>query len=299
MTERQQEEVINDIFETIAYAAPHIRNGMLQRRNPTGTKNSTGDKQIEADLWTHKLLTELISNIEGVGEIASEESEKIIHCGNGLSVSIDPLDGSSNIPTNNLVGVIVGVYDEPLPSSGQSTVAGMTMVFGPLTTIVKSHLRQVDEYVVEEKQGNQVEIHKVNSDLELKEPKIYGFGGREPNWTKKFKKFAEEIKKDYKLRYGGAMVGDINQVIHHGGIFAYPELKDRTEGKLRLQFEGFPMAYIIESMNGKSSNGEKSLLKLDCQELHQRTPVYLGNKELVEEAEQKDEIADKKLQNYS
>lgn len=280
------EGTIQEIVDVVAHAAPHISSGIQHRREYVGKENPSNEKQREADVWANELLTELITNIDGVGELASEESDRIIDCGDGLSVTIDPLDGSSNIPTNNLVGTIVGVYDENLPCKGTNLVASFYVLFGPLTTIMKAQNGQVNEYVIEEKEGDQVEIYLVAEDLQIsEEPTVYGFGGNK-NWTPEFQEFAEEIRQKLKTRYGGALVGDVNQVLHHGGIFAYPKRTDAPNGKLRLLFEANPIAYIFRAAEGDSTNGEKSILELEVEELHQRTPLYVGNKDLIERREE-------------
>jgi len=123
--------------------------------------------------------------------------------------------------------------------------------------------------------------------LRLPEPTVYGFGGGRESWTEGFGRFAKEVEHELKLRYGGSMVGDVNQVIHSGGVFCYPALNDRPEGKLRLVFEGAPMAYIVESAGGASSDGEVSLLEKEPEGIHDRTPVHLGNESLIEKMEEK------------
>jgi len=183
------------------------------------------------------------------------------------------------------VGTIVGVYDGELPCSGQKMVAAMYVVYGPLTTIVKAFDGDVEEYVVE-KPEREIELHKVSENIEMPEPKIYGFGGRRPEWMPDFKEVAESMEQELKLRYGGSLVGDFNQVLHQGGIFAYPGLKNKPEGKLRLLFEGNPMAFIAETAGGTSSNGEKSILEVEALDLHQRTPLYLGDAGMVQRFEQ-------------
>jgi len=89
-----------------------------------------------------------------------------------------------------------------------------------------------------------------------------------------------------KLRYGCALVGDVNQVIHQGGVFAYPKRTDAPNGKLRLLFEANPIAYIFQNAGGSSTDGENNILEIEAEELHQRTPLFIGNKELIEKAEQ-------------
>jgi fructose-1,6-bisphosphatase I len=280
----EEQEIIEEVFEAVAEAAPHISSGMLHRREYVGEENPSDEEQLEADVWANELLKEMLTSIEGVGQFASEEEENVLDCGEGPAVTVDPLDGSSNIPTNNLVGTIVGIYDGDLPCRGRNLVAAFYVVFGPLTSIMFAREGQVDEYVVEQKPGDQVETHLASEDIELPEAYVYGFGGNR-NWTDEFREFEDEISKELKLRYGGSLVGDVNQVMHQGGLFAYPARTDAPEGKLRLLFEANPMAYIMDAAGGSSSNGERNILDLEVEKLHQRTPLFLGNREEIERVE--------------
>lgn len=277
-------EVAEEVFQSVAEAAPHIRSGLLHRREYVGEENPSNERQMEADVWANELLKEKITNIEGIGEIASEEEEEVIPCGEGLSVAMDPLDGSSNIPTNNLIGTIIGIYDGELPCKGENLVESFYVVYGPLISIMRAENGQVNEYVLEEKTGDRVDPHLASEDIELPEPYVYGFGGNK-NWTEEFREFEDEISKELKLRYGGALVGDVNQVLHQGGIFAYPARTDAPKGKLRLLFEANPIAHIFQVAGGSSTNGENPILELEARELHQRTPLFVGNQQLIAEVE--------------
>ena len=277
-------DTVQKVFETVAELTPHISSGLTHRREYVGEENPSDEEQLEADVWANEFFKEEITSIEGVGQFASEEEQKFIDCGEGLSVAIDPLDGSSNIPTNNLVGTIVGIYDEELPCKGKNLVAAFYVVYGPLTSIMKAENGKVNEYVVEEKSGDKVDIVLASEDIEIPEASVYGFGGNK-HWTEEFREFENEISQDYKLRYGGAFVGDINQTIHHGGLFAYPYRTDAPEGKLRLLFEANPVAYIIENAGGASTDTEKSILDVEASELHQRVPFFAGDSKLVDKVE--------------
>ncbi len=279
------QETVEKIFEAVAETAPHIYSGLLHRREYIQTENPSSEDQLEADIWANELLKEKITCIDGVGEYASEEEREVTDCGEGLSVAVDPLDGSSNIPTNNIVGTIVAVYDEKLPCSGRNIVSAFYVVFGPLISIVRAENGEVNEYVVEGKKSNGIEIYLASEGLKLPEPKLYGFGGNN-NWTENFRKFENKISEQYKLRYGGALVGDFNQILHYGGIFAYPSCKDAENGKYRLLFEGNPMAYIAEMAGGASTDGEKSILDVEAEDLHQRVPFHAGNTELINRLEE-------------
>ncbi len=285
MIEMDQEEIVDEVFQKVAEVAPHISSGLLHRREYVGEENPSDEEVMEADVWANEFLKEELTSIEGVGEFASEEEEKVTQCGEGLSVAIDPLDGSSNIPTNNLIGTIVGIYDEELPCKGTNLVTAFYVLYGPLTTLTVAWNGQVDEYVLEEKSGDEAEPYKASEDIEILGKKTYGFGGNK-GWFQDFREKENEVAKKYKLRYGGALVGDFNQMIHHGGVFGYPAKKRYENGKYRLVFEGNPMAFIAEAAGGKSSNGEKSILEVEASELHQRVPFLAGEEEMVKEVEE-------------
>ena len=76
-------------------------------------------------------------------------------------------------------------------------------------------------------------------------------------------------------------MGDFNQVLHYGGVFAYPELVDAPNGKLRLQFESNPIALITERAGGKGSTGKASILDIEPTSIDQRVPTYVGNMDLI------------------
>ena len=279
-----EERIVDEVIRKVAESAPHISSGLLHRREYVGEENPSEEDVMEADVWANEFLKEKITSIEGVGQYASEEEHEITDCGSGLSVAIDPLDGSSNIPTNNLVGTIVGIYEEEFPCKGTSLIASFYVLYGPLTSVTVARDGKVDEFVIEERKGDKVELYKASEDIKVSEPKIYGFGGNK-GWFDNFRKLENEISEKYKLRYGGALVGDFNQMLHHGGVFGYPAKEDYENGKYRLIFEGNPMAYIIETAGGSSTNGEKSILEVEAKNLHQRTPFFAGHEELIEEIE--------------
>ncbi|WP_338728034.1 class 1 fructose-bisphosphatase [Haladaptatus sp. DJG-WS-42] len=271
------------IIDTVAETAPDIRAGLTGRRTYEAAENPSGEAQLAADLYADDLLSERLLSLDGVATYASEERDEID--GNpvaaGYHLACDPLDGSSNLKSNNTMGTILGVYDAPLPASGHDLVAAAYVLFGPITTMIVATDDSVTEYIVEDG-----EKRVVREDITLPdEPVTYGFGGRVSEWTPAFTEFAREIEQELKLRYGGAMIGDVNQVLTYGGIFAYPGLRSRPEGKLRLQFEGNPIAYIVEAAGGRSSDGTQSLLSVEATDLHQRVPVHVGNSRLIDRLE--------------
>ncbi len=272
---------VDRIFGGVAATAGEIRAGFTDRRRAAG-ENPTGDEQLAADVRADRLLAEKLLAIESVAGYASEEREDVLKGGSGeYHVACDPLDGSSNLASNNPAGTIVGVYDRRPPAPGESLVAAGYVLYGPVTTMVVAD-DEVTEYLIED--GERTVL---DDDIRLPaEPTVYGLGGRAPDWPGPVAAYVEQLEdRRLKLRYGGAMVADVNQVLAHGGVFGYPMLEDRPDGKLRAVFEALPMAYVLERAGGASSDGTDSLLAAAPERLHERTPVFLGNADPIEALE--------------
>ena len=275
---------VERIFETVASAGAEIQGILGERRSYEGGHNPSGERQLAADVYADDLLAERLLALDTVDTYASEERETVkkSESGGEYHVSCDPLDGSSNLTSNNAMGTIVGVYDRSLPASGDALVAAGYVLYGPITTMVTAHGGTVREFLVED--GDRTTL---NEDLTISaEPVTYGFGGRIPDWLPAFADYVDDIEDDQlKLRYAGAMVADVNQVLTYGGIFGYPMVEGSPEGKLRIQFEGLPMGHIVETAGGASTDGGRSLLEKSPDDIHERSPVFVGNESLIERLE--------------
>jgi fructose-1,6-bisphosphatase I len=278
--------VAEAVLDAVAAAAPEIRAGLPGRRRYLDDENPSGEDVLAADVYADELLEATVGRLDGVGTYASEERESAVDTGDGaVSVAVDPLDGSSNLESNNPMGTVVAVYDSSLPASGRDLVAAGFVLYGPVTTMVAGVGAPGDapihEYLVTEA-GDREKLERIRLP---EDPTVYGFGGRVPDWPADFAAYVDEVEDELKLRYGGAMIADVSQVLSYGGVFAYPALESAPDGKLRLQFEGNPVAYLLEGAGGRSSDGARSLLDVEATEIHQRVPVHVGNEALVERLE--------------
>jgi len=292
---------VERIVDTVAETALEVRGGLAGRRTYAEEENPSGEVQLEADVWADSLLEERLLAVDSVAAYASEERQSVVEGDGGGThhVAVDPLDGSSNLQSNNPMGTVFAVYDAPLPAPGRRIVAAGWVLFGSVTAMVVATDGPVAEYVLEPADGEEdtdhltdgggepVERRPVDEDLTLPDdPAVYGIGGRVPDWPADLRAFVESLEDDrLKLRYGGAMIADVNQVLTYGGLFAYPALADAPEGKLRLQFEGNPVAHVVEAAGGASSDGGRSILDVEAEAIHQRVPVHVGNAALVDRLE--------------
>ncbi len=256
----------------------------------TARFNVYGEKQAEIDVWTNDLLTKKMAKSRLVKQIASEEIEKPLDLKQGeFSVTLDPLDGSSNIKSDNLMGTIVGIYRETsLPAKGRDLIAAMYFLYGPYTQAVVALKRGIYIFVACRKTSASRAYLSDGSPHRLPEKgTVYGIGGLKEKWTPRVRNYVQSLeRKGLKLRYGGSFVGDFNQVLYYGGVFAYPELVDAPSGKLRLQFESNPIAFITERAGGKGSTGAESILDVEPKKIDERVPTYVGNMDLISELEQ-------------
>jgi len=273
---------IEDVVRTVQDTAHYVSGHLASHAGSGAGENPSGEDQIKADVWADGLFFDRLSSVDGVGEYVSEEREDAVDCGEGYSVAIDPLDGSSNLASNNPVGTIIGVYDAALPAPGRELVASTMVLYGPYTTmaVAREDRDVVTEYLLRDGFSERRGTFTVPED-----PTVVGLAGKPSERTDGFNAFADGLERELKLRYGGATVADLAQVLEYGGLFGYPATSGYPDGKLRVHFESAPLAYIVEAAGGGSSEGTGSLLDVDPDGLHARTPTFLGNEELVERLE--------------
>jgi fructose-1,6-bisphosphatase I len=262
-----------------------VSDGIAYRRGRAGTKNIFEEFQMALDVWADRLFIEELTKSGLVKTIASEERSNLVKVNEDgiFNVILDPVDGSSNIKSNNLVATIVSVYEKDLPTQGKNQVAAMYILYGPVTSLVYTTGRGVHEFF-RTREG----FILSEENIKFPEPgELYSVGGLRKDWLPSFKKYVEQLEESgLKLRYGGSFIGDFNQILHYGGIFGYPALIGKPEGKLRLLFESNPVAFIAEQAGGASSNGAHSILEVEPMNLDQRIPTYVGNKYLIERLQQ-------------
>jgi fructose-1,6-bisphosphatase I len=284
---------VDGVFEAVCETIPAIRAGLGDRRSYLETENPSGERMLAADEHADERFEEALLAVDGVASYASEEREAVVHADEvgpgapdaveeGYHLAVDPLDGSSNLKSNNCMGTIVGVYDRPLPTRGRNLVAAGYVLYGPNTTLIVADGDAVAEYLIE---GGDSKL--LEDDVTIPEdPTVYGFGGRTPDWPPDVAEFVEEIEAErLKLRYGGALIADVAQVLTYGGIFSYPTLSDAPEGKLRLQFECNPIGFVVETAGGRASDGHGNVLDAEPERLHQRRPLYVGTESLIDRLE--------------
>ncbi|WP_187906143.1 class 1 fructose-bisphosphatase [Helicobacter pylori] len=236
----------------------------------TKLENSSGDTPIKADLALDKFLEETFLSLENVKSVFSEEKETPVTKENGsYLIAYDPLDGSSVMEANFLVGTIIGIYEKDYKA--QNLVASLYVVFGHKIELVVA-LEEVYRYAF-----YQNKFHFIETIVLENKGKIVASGGNQKDFSLGLKKALEGFfAENYRLRYSGSMVADVHHVlIKKGGMFSYPQKK------LRKLFEVFPLALIIEKAKGEAfyfdKGVKKRLLEQSVESYHEKSECYLAS----------------------
>lgn len=284
-----EDQGLRKLLSLTAELSFEIVNKVPHALGSTEGVNIYGEKQTEIDVWANELLVTKLLKSGLVKHVASEELDTVKSAPKGeFSVVLDPLDGSSNLKSNNLVGTIIGVYhDLELPAKGRNLQAALYYLYGPYLECVLA--LQSGAYTLVGAASGKGGNRFIGSGEPYKLPgkgTVYGIGGARDKWVAKVKMFVDQLESQkMKMRYGGSFVGDYNQVFHNGGFFAYPELTDAPNGKYRLQFESNPVGYITIKAGGKASTGKMNILDVEPTAIDQRVATYVGNTDLVTEFE--------------
>jgi fructose-1,6-bisphosphatase I len=306
-TEGDQELAI--LMNSIQHAGKVTANaiakaGAMGNVGLAGSVNFTGDDVKVLDIISNDIFITALSNSGVCSVLVSEENpDPIFPAQVGkkpgkYAVAFDPLDGSSNIDCNVSIGTIFGVYKrdatdtppvlEDILRPGKDLLLAGYVMYGAGCEMVLAMKR---------KDGSNSGVQRFSLDPAIQEflyigaitipegggKKIYSCNeGNSPHWDKEIKEYVADCKeKSYAARYVGSMVADIHRTLLYGGVFLYPADAKSKKGKLRLLYEGFPMAMITEQAGGVASAGKfmgkvQRILDLQPENIHDKCPIIMG-----------------------
>lgn len=276
--------------------------GIVDVIGRTDQVNIHGETVQKLDEYADLVVLNAMDHTGNLCCMASEEHEEVIpipdHFPTGEYVLLyDPLDGSSNIDVNVSIGTIFSIHRkvsrgprgglEDCLQVGRRQMAAGYVVYGSSTMLVYTSGAGVHGFTLDPSIGEFVLSHP---DITLPDPPSRVYSVNEayaPRWGAGQRAFIDELKDEgYTQRYIGSLVSDFHRTLLRGGIFLYPPDAHQPQGKLRLLYEAAPLAFIAEQAGGRASDGTTDIMDLVPTELHQRTPLYMGSKEMVDRAEE-------------
>jgi fructose-1,6-bisphosphatase I len=268
--------------------------------------NSHGEDQNNIDVIANNIIKDKLCSIDSVSISASEEDEHPTICSSWNpskrsldsqdthGVVFDPLDGSANLeaglPTGTIFGVFrnspgsEGVSSKVVQQKGRELAAAGYVLYSSSTQLVLTLKDGVHIFTLDEKtkrfflSKDNVQVPETGSLLSFNEAYLN-------QWQPQVRQLLADLKSErfsnYKpksSRYVGALVADVHNILFQGGLYGYPGTSKHPSGKLRLAYEANPIALLLEEAGGVATNGATSILDMSVEDIHMRTPLFLGSK---------------------
>lgn len=263
----------------------------------SGVVNVQDEEQKKLDLITNDMLTEALLACPVVAGVASEEMDNSQPGGHATGqwlVLFDPLDGSSNIDINAPVGTIFSILKSPTATPtdadflqpGRDQAASGYVLYGAQTMLVLTVGSGVVGFTLAGDGAWRLTHEDIRIPADTKEFAINMSNQR--HWAEGVQRYIAGClqgvegprAKNFNMRWVAAMVADVHRVLMRGGVFLYPwdKREPGKPGKLRLMYEGNPMALLVEQAGGKATtDGVQRILDVEPTQLHQRIPIALGS----------------------
>ena len=301
--------VLNAITKAAVSVSDDLKKAALLENilGAQGGQNIQGEDQQKLDVIADLAFIEAFKSCGAVTGIGSEENEAFVSFDTETSkkadyvVLFDPLDGSSNIDVNVSVGTIFSIYKR-LSISGESTDLGDFLqvgskqslagyvLYGTSTMLVLSWGEGVHGFTLDPDTNLFILSHR-NMKMPLSS-RLYSMNEGnikecEPG-VAEYIAYCQSHENDfngpYSGRYIGSLVADFHRSLIKGGIYIYPNVPAAPKGRLRLLYECNPLAFIAEQAGGMATTGRKRILEIEPEALHERAPLFIGSKNMVEKA---------------
>lgn len=265
-------------------------------------ENIQGEVQKELDVVANELLKDILLESGFVKAISSEEEDTSV-AGNPNGkyiVSFDPLDGSSNIEINSLIGTIFSIHPaidgmdasdpDMFKQAGNKQICAGYVLYGPSTMLVMTTGKGTHFYVLDRTYGGYLLVER-NVQISEDTQEFSVNMSNQRFWESPMQDYINDLLlgadgsrgKNFNMRWCAAMVGDVHRVLTRGGLFTYPaDSKDPAKpNKLRLMYEANPMSFLVEQAGGLSVTSTQRIMDIEPTDIHQRVEVILGSKNEV------------------
>jgi fructose-1,6-bisphosphatase I len=305
---------LSSLLRDIGLAAKRVnvevnKAGLVDILGDAGTINVQGEDVKKLDIYANNQFMGVLQHGISCAGIGSEEMDDFVVFDDEVSnnskyvVMFDPLDGSGNIDVNVSIGTIFSVYRrvsergkpcqrEDFLQPGSRQVAAGYVIYGSSTMFVYATRRGVNGFTLDPAIG---EFCLSHPDIVCPPSgKFYSVNhGNFFQYNEGVRKYIDGCQRKtkdtggpYTQRYIGSMVADVHRNLIKGGIFMYPGTTDKPNGKLRLLYEANPFAFILEVAGGMATDGVQRILDIQPTQLHQRTPLFIGSRNMMLELEQ-------------
>jgi len=299
----EQLDAVAKAFVEIAAAAAKMSDliGLGQLYGRLGASrdsaNVDGDVQKELDVLANEIFVEAFRRAPVYAVVSEEMPEAaLLDPTAAIVVAIDPLDGSSNIDTNVSIGTIFSVLPalpgarslaEDFLQPGRRQIAAGFVIYGPQTSIVFAlGAGPVEIFTLDRNDGRFYHAVTVGP-IPRDSPEYAINSSNYRHWEPSIRAFIEDcargadgpMKRNYNMRWVASLVAEAYRILLRGGLFLYPgdQRPGYADGRLRLLYEGNPVAFLVERAGGVATDGDNPVLDVVPTAIHQRTPLVFGS----------------------
>ena len=280
--------------------------GLVDILGDAGEINVQGEEVKKLDVYANDQFMGVLRHGISCAGIGSEELDDVVIFDDEISNNskyvclFDPLDGSANIDVNVSIGTIFSVYRRVTPKgapasvkdflqTGINQVAAGYIIYGSSTIMVYATRRGVNGFTLDPSIGEftlshpNIQCPPTGKIYSVNHGNYYQYSNGVQQYIEICQRKDKHNGGPYTQRYIGSMVSDVHRNLLKGGIFMYPATKDKPGGKLRLMYECNPFAFIVEVAGGLATDGTQRILDIVPTQIHQRTPMFIGSKLMMEE----------------
>lgn len=267
----------------------------------TSSTNVQGETQMRLDIESHEIAIAQLALSQVVAGVVSEEAPQALWFDEPQApylVCMDPLDGSSNLAINGVVGSIFSVLptpaiapqiaDDAFLQPGNQQVAAAYLMYGPATLMVLTLGAGTHTFTFDPALEAYV-LTQAHLSIPITSSEYAINASNQRFWQPAIQRYVSECLqgatgprgRDFNMRWCASMVMDVHRVLHRGGVFLYPQDNKHPikPGRLRLLYEANPMSLLVVQAGGLSITGEQAVLDVVPASLHQRVPVLLGSRD--------------------
>lgn len=252
--------------------------------------NDSGDKQKALDMAAHDHFIAALRGMS-VARVLSEEAEDVerIDPEGRFDIAMDPIDGSGSIGIGASLGALFCVFPagDSFLRPGREIIAACYVSFGHSVDFGFSTGEGIAIATLDPVTGT---FHVDTTGVSLKpETSTVAFNAsNRRRWAPGMRRYVDDLLlgdegprgRDFNMRWIAAAVADLHRILRRGGLFLYPgDSRPGFEaGFLRLAYEAFPIAYLIEQAGGAATDGRNAILDLTPAHLHDRVPLIFGSR---------------------
>ncbi|MCC1481106.1 class 1 fructose-bisphosphatase [Roseibaca sp. Y0-43] len=250
--------------------------------------NQSGDTQKALDMGAHHHMLTVLQG-QSVATVLSEEAQDIIALTptGRFDVAMDPIDGSGSIGIGAPLGALFAIFPAQghFRRKGREMIAAAYVSFGHsvdfgFSTGAGVHIATLDPV------GGQFHVDAPDVRVKDTASTIAYNASNQRHWVPGLQHYVADLLagedgprgRNFNMRWIAAAVGDLHRILRRGGMFMYPAdaRAGYKDGFLRLPYEAFPIAYLMEQAGGAATDGQNPILDLTPQDNHARVPLVFG-----------------------